>query len=110
MKNILKISFVIMLVSINAPAFVGAIAGSVVKNLGGAAIGGGAGAAITGTTTNLITGVIQDRKLEKYKQQINCQLNGEKIANWDQPFNLPILDIDSARAEYYAKKKIVVVQ
>jgi len=99
-----------MLVSTSASAFVGAIASSLVKNMAGTAIGGGAGAVVTGAATNLITGAIQDRKLEKYKKQINCQLNGEKIASWDKPFNLPKLDLESAETEYYAKKNGIVTK
>ena len=109
MKKTLILTFILSFASMTANAVIGAalisgLAGKAVSNLGGAAIGGVGGGAVAGVATNLITGVVQERNLEKYKEQIRCELNGQKIASWDKPFNLPKLDLESARKEYYSKK------
>ncbi len=98
MKTKILLFSILSIASVNVSAFTGAL------------MGGGVGAAVVGTAANLITGVVQDKKLKDYKRKISCQLDGKKIANWDQPFNLPTLDIESARKEYYAKKNGIIAK
>ncbi|MBN2780029.1 MAG: hypothetical protein JXQ74_03075 [Alphaproteobacteria bacterium] len=70
----------------------------------GALLGGGGGGALIGTATNLITGKIQEKKMDDYKNQISCIYGGQKVAGWDGTFMIPELDLETARKQYYAGK------